>query len=337
MARRPDADLSLDLDNQWSYLKTRGDCSWSTFPSYLPRVVPLILETLEQLNLVITVFVVGQDVELPEHQRPLADIVAAGHEIGNHSFHHEPWLQRYSPEALRVEFDRAEQALRRITSAPLRGFRAPGYSLSGEVLNVLCERGYQYDCSTLPTYLGPAARAYYLLKTSVSQNVASRQAAQERKELFGSFSDGFRSLKPYMWATDHGEILELPVSTIPIMRTPFHFSYLHYLSQFSSKLASCYFAMALQMCKWTRTAPSLLLHPLDFLGADEVPQLSFFPGMQLSGKRKRAFVLRSLQRYARKFHVLPMHQRAENLLATDSHPLRRLTRLPPSPGPDHRA
>ncbi len=40
------ASLSLDLDNRWSYLKTHGDASWESFPSYLDLLVPLVLDML---------------------------------------------------------------------------------------------------------------------------------------------------------------------------------------------------------------------------------------------------------------------------------------------------
>ena len=82
------ASLSLDLDNKWSYLKTHGDRGWEEFPSYLDAVVPRFLEMLGKLGLRITVFVVGQDAALTKNRAALASIAAAGHEIGNHSFHH---------------------------------------------------------------------------------------------------------------------------------------------------------------------------------------------------------------------------------------------------------
>ena len=34
--RKPLASLSLDLDNQWSYMKTHGDAGWEALPTYLP-------------------------------------------------------------------------------------------------------------------------------------------------------------------------------------------------------------------------------------------------------------------------------------------------------------
>jgi len=40
---KPIASLSLDLDNQWSYMKTHGDAGWELFPSYLDIVIPRVL------------------------------------------------------------------------------------------------------------------------------------------------------------------------------------------------------------------------------------------------------------------------------------------------------
>src|SRR6185312_4830660 len=78
---KPIASLSLDLDNKWSYLKTHGDAGWEGFPSYLDRVVPCALELLDDLQLRITVFVVGQDAAIASNQAAIGSLAAAGHEI----------------------------------------------------------------------------------------------------------------------------------------------------------------------------------------------------------------------------------------------------------------
>src|SRR2546422_890877 len=158
---QPIASLSLDLDNKWSYLKTHGDAGWERFPSYLDVVVPRILRVCDKLGLKITVFVVGQDAALPANHEALASIAAAGHEIGNHSFHHEPWLHLYDRRQLETELDAAEEHIERATGARPVGFRGPGFSFSEALLQLLAERGYEYDASTFPTFLGPAARWYY--------------------------------------------------------------------------------------------------------------------------------------------------------------------------------
>jgi peptidoglycan-N-acetylglucosamine deacetylase len=280
------ASLSLDLDNQWSYMKTRGNTGWDTFPSYLEVVVPRVLKFLRERDLKITFFIVGQDAALEKNRDAIASIAAAGHEIGNHSFNHEPWLHLYSKAELIEEFEKTEAAIESITGRPMKGFRGPGYSLSPTVLEVLAERGYEYDCTTLPTYIAPLARAYYFFK-SPEMNDEERE---KRKQLFGKFSDGFRSLKPYSWQVGDRTLIEIPVTTLPILKTPIHASYLLYLSSFSPSAASLYWRTALGLCRFTNTEPSILLHPLDFLSADDVPELRFFPAMDLPIDEKLARV-----------------------------------------------
>jgi hypothetical protein len=40
------------------------------------------------------------------------------------------------------------------------------------------------------------------------------------------------------------------------------------------------------MCKITKTPVSFLLHPLDLIGGDQITQLAFFPGMNVSSNKK---------------------------------------------------
>ncbi len=206
------ASLSLDLDNQWSYMKTHGDAGWESFPSYLELVVPRALEFLRVRDLQITFFIVGQDAALEVNREPIAAIADAGHEIGNHSFKHEPWLHLYSRAELVEEFERSEEAIESVTGRRTVGFRGPGYSLSPAVLEVLAERGYVYDCSTLPTFIAPLARAYYFLR---SPEMSPEEKAK-RKKLFGKFADGFQSLRPHVRQVSGRELIEIPVTTMPI-------------------------------------------------------------------------------------------------------------------------
>lgn len=304
---KPIASLSLDLDNKWSYMKTHGDVGWESFPTYLDTVVPRVLEFLKERDLKITFFIVGQDAALEKNHAALRQISKAGHEIGNHSFNHEPWLHLYSKQELITEFERTETAISNITDQKLKGFRGPGYSLSPTVLEVLAERGYEYDCSTLPTYIAPLARAYYFFKSPEM----SAEEREKRKKLFGKFSDGFQSLKPYRWQIGEKSLVEIPVTTLPIFKTPIHASYVIYLSTFSKLLARNYWKTAIQMCKMTGIQLSLLLHPLDFLSGDDAPELKFFPAMNLPVEEKLEFVGEILEMFAAKFDIVNMRRHAE--------------------------
>ena len=305
---KPIASLSLDLDNKWSYMKTHGDAGWESFPSYLDIVVPRFIDFLDQRDLKITVFVVGQDAVFEKNHEALSLIPENGHEVGNHSFHHEPWLHLYSLDQIDKEFARTEEALQLATGETPVGFRGPGFSLSPDVLKVLQRRGYQYDCSTFPTFLGPLARMYYFMTAKLDE-----QEKEERKKLFGTFSEGFRTLRPHHWELEDGPLLEIPVTTMPLFKVPIHVSYLLYLDRFSRGLAMTYWRMALTMCRMTGVAPSLLLHPLDFMGCDDDSDLGFFPAMNIESDRKVELVGKVIDLMTRYWDVRPMIDHAHSI------------------------
>jgi hypothetical protein len=300
-ASKPLASLSLDLDNKWSYMKTHGDAGWESLPSYLETVVPRALEILDKRELKITFFIVGMDAEQEQSRPILRSIAQAGHEIGNHSFRHEPWLHLYSRQELEQELLQAEENIHAATGCRPVGFRGPGFSFSQELLALLKQRGYIYDASTFPTFLGPLARACYFMRSQLTAG-----QAEERKGLFGSFREGFRSNKMYLWTTSAGDLAEVPVTTMPWFRVPIHVSYLLYLATYSPAIARAYFSTALRLCRLNGVQPSLLLHPLDLLGGDDDKGLGFFPAMNLSGRFKTDFVAGVLEEYAARFEVLPL-------------------------------
>jgi peptidoglycan/xylan/chitin deacetylase (PgdA/CDA1 family) len=206
------------------------------------------------------------------------------------------------------EISQAEELIEQATGVRPRGYRGPGYSLSNQILRVLVQRGYTYDSSTLPTFLGPMARAYYFMSTSLSS-----QQKEERGTLFGSFRDGLRPLKPYLWQVGASTITEMPVTTFPLFRMPFHFSYVLYISSYSPVLAQFYWRSALRACRVAGVAPVLLLHPLDFLGSDDVTSLSFFPGMKMTSGVKLERIRDYLADLVSAHTVLPLEKFADAL------------------------
>lgn len=318
MSLKPIASLSLDLDNLWSYMKTHGDPGWEALPSYLDLVVPRFLEVFARLGVQTTVFIVGQDAALERNHGALRSIAEAGHEVGNHSFHHEPWMHRYTEADTVREFERAEAAIELATGRQPIGFRGPGYALSETTLRVLLQRGYLYDCSTFPSVLGPLARAYYFATAKLDD-----EQRDERATLFGSWTEGFRPNQPYQWDVGGRTLLEIPVTTMPFAKVPVHLSYVLYLAKFSPLAARAYFDAAVGVCRATGVGMSLLLHPLDFLGAEDVSELAFFPAMQMPTATKLAQVERALSAMCRAFDVGPMERHARSLQA------RELPRRPP--------
>jgi hypothetical protein len=309
---RPTASVSLDMDNLWSYMKVHGDPDWTQRPSYIDALLPRMLDVFAEHTLTATVFVVGADVAREDGAKAVSEIAAAGHEVANHSFEHEPWLHLYERGRLEEELARTEDAIVAAGAPRPVGFRGPGYSLSPTLLDLLVERGYRYDTTTLPTWIGPLARAYYFRSARLTAEQRTERAA-----LFGSAREVLRPVHPYTWQLPGGaELLEIPVTTMPVFRVPIHVSYLLQLHQSSPRLARAYFDTALRLCRLRGVGPTMLLHPLDLLDGRDAPRLEFFPGMAVPAAEKVAVLKHALGAMQRHFDVVGTETHAAQLAAT---------------------
>lgn len=297
---KPLASLSLDLDNLWSYMKIHGDLGWEKYPSYFDTFIPVLLDVLDHFKLKITCFIVGKDAALQVNEKALKRLTERGHEVGNHSFHHDPWFHLFSYERTKKEILDTEYQIIRVTGQKPIGFRSPGFSWNKHLFKILTERGYIYDASSLPTYLGPLARLFYFWTSDLT-----KMEKKKRSSLYGNFRDGLKPIKPYVYKLRNGRrLLEIPVTTIPFIKMPFHLSYLLYISRFSEFLMHFYLKMAIFFCKISDINPSFLLHPLDLLGGDQVPELAFFPGMDLNKERKMRIFKKVLMTLSRHFELV---------------------------------
>lgn len=112
--RRPDAALSFD-------------------DAPHPIYAPLLLETLQRAGVKATFFCIGRNARAyPYYVR---DILAHGHEIGNHTFHHVR-LTDLPAETVRDELVQCNQVLSGITGKPVKYFRPPGGRYSPETLSI---------------------------------------------------------------------------------------------------------------------------------------------------------------------------------------------------------
>lgn len=297
------AALSIDLDNKWSYMKTHGDAGWQDLPSYLDVLIPRVLDILKPLGARITFFVVGQDAALERNAEALARIAPAGHEIGNHSYYHEPWMHRRTEREIDDELAMSEESIEAATGRKPVGFRGPGFVSSQSIIDVLMRRGYTYDASSLPTFIGPLARAYYFRSAKLGE-----RDRKDRHDLYGQFADGFRPNHRYALHSNGRTLHEIPVTTMPGLRLPIHISYVLYIATVSPALAAAYFRTALSLCKLTGTEPSILLHPLDFLNLNDCPELAFFPAMSLEPSVKHGVLMQSLHDLVNDYEVVTLEE-----------------------------
>ncbi len=132
--------FTLDLEDTW----------WSEDRDRFQAPARALLDLTQQRAIRGTVFVVG---ELAARVPGLIeDFAAAGHEIGLHGWSHEP-LPAGSTDGFRDGVHRGKAALEDLVQQPVRGFRAPFFSLVPEsraAVGVLAEEGFAYSSSALP-------------------------------------------------------------------------------------------------------------------------------------------------------------------------------------------
>ncbi len=109
-----------------------------------------VYEWLAQRGIRGTIFVVGTiAVANPDL---VTEAVAAGHEVGLHSWDHTP-LTELDPNRFTEETRRGKDLLEDLTGGPIVGYRAPTFSLVREtawVTDILTELGFTYSSSVLP-------------------------------------------------------------------------------------------------------------------------------------------------------------------------------------------
>ena len=102
------------------------------------RYTPRVLEVLRDAGAFATFNVVG--VRAVAHPGLLREIVAAGHEIGNHTHHHQD-LSQVGPDQARTEIRAAQDAIEQCVQAPVTVFRPPRGELTGASVRVAAELG----------------------------------------------------------------------------------------------------------------------------------------------------------------------------------------------------
>lgn len=306
-AAAPLASLSLDLDDRWVYLRTRGAAGWEGAPSYLDAVANRLLDALGQAGPRITCFAVGRDAADPGHRGALAVLAAAGHEIGNHAYSHDALGALAGRAALESEIARAEEAIGAATGRRPLGFRGPGYVLCAAAVETLVARGYAYDATVWPTYLGAVANRVFMRAHPDRDGPA--------RELFGGVDRARLPNRPFRWSTPAGDLVEIPVTALPLVRFPLQVSLLVALRSAAPALGRHYLRRALALCRRCRVEPSLILPPPDLLGAEDAPDLAFFPGMRRDAAWKRAAVRELLAETVRHFTVVTLREHAEAVAA----------------------
>ena len=124
--------------------------SWDSRDCRIERNVDRILALFDDHDAKATFFTLGWIAE--RYPQAVRRIVDAGHELASHGYGHER-VSDLDAQAFRDDIDRARKILEDISGSPIRGYRAPSFSIGTKnlwALEILRETGHHYSSSIYP-------------------------------------------------------------------------------------------------------------------------------------------------------------------------------------------
>jgi hypothetical protein len=211
--------VSVDLDEIPNYFRIYG----LSDPEGPERtlVYDVAIDRLEAMAkaaaIPLTFFAIGEDLERPQAAMRLARAHAAGYEVANHTLGHRYDLVRLGRDEIRHEVDEGARAIERAVGERPVGFRAPGYTITDEVFDVLRELDVAYDSSVFP------CPSYWALKAAAITVIRARGRAShsivDTPDVLRAPTRPYRTGRPY-WRRGDG-MLEIPIQVTRRLRLPF--------------------------------------------------------------------------------------------------------------------
>ena len=211
--------LSVDLDEIGVYAGLHGlaEPEGPAGHAVYDRALDRLDEFARGHEVPLTLFAVGADAERPQSADRLRAAAESGYEIGNHSLGHRMDLTRLGREEMLEQVRAGADMLFAATGQRPVGFRAPGYTVTDELFDVLGEAGMTYDSSVFP------CPAYYLAKAATRAGIRLRgrqsQSILDTPAVLRAPTEPYRVGRPY-WKRGSG-MLELPIQVTRGPRLPF--------------------------------------------------------------------------------------------------------------------
>jgi polysaccharide deacetylase family protein (PEP-CTERM system associated) len=145
--------MTVDLEDWFHVSVFRNIIDYRDWEKQQSRIIPnfcRLLNLFDEYGVKITFFVLGWIAE--RYPEIVLAIKNNGHEIGSHSYSHRLVFEM-SKKEFAEDLDRSITVLESITKEKVWYYRAPSYSITRDslwALELLCERGIQYDSSLFP-------------------------------------------------------------------------------------------------------------------------------------------------------------------------------------------
>jgi hypothetical protein len=308
------AAITIDVDTLGCYRAIHGlPAHVQTGPDVIYTVaLERFLDVMHTLCAPATLFVIGRDLEEPEHRTRIAAAHAHGHEIASHSYAHDYALSTLSVADIDDDLARASAVITDVTGKRPQGFRAPGYNLSEPLMDALERHGFVYDSSLFPTPAYFAARALarglHAVRGRQSHSLLGdvREFAGPRRPFRPARGARYRQARPGESARS---IVEIPMAVASPLRMPWLGTSLSLAPDVIGKLMT-------RAALASRGPVVLELHAMDLLGCDDdVPRdlVSVQPDLRVSSVDKVRRITSTLRAIVRARTVMPLITMARHI------------------------
>ncbi|MFN3202917.1 MAG: polysaccharide deacetylase family protein [Bradymonadia bacterium] len=214
--------VGVDVDSLHHYYRIHGLDDASASNAAWTVGVPRFLELFAELGVPATFYCVAEDLDLEENRQWLQAMVAAGHEIGNHSWRHPYDLTRLDAETRKAEVAEGRRRLEEAAGVLVTGFRSPGYNTTPELALDVRATGHRYDSSVFPCV------PYYSAKAAVMGLMALR--GRRSRSVLGDPKVLLSPRVPYVMHPEEphrrgvGGLVQCPISVfggVPLIGTAF--------------------------------------------------------------------------------------------------------------------
>ena len=145
--------LTIDVEDYFqvsAFAQHVPRTSWDAMPCRVERNIDRVLELLAEAEVCATFFALGWIAE--RYPEMIRRIVEAGHELASHGYEHRRATDQGYGEFL-ADIRLAKAVLEDIAGAPVRGYRAPSFSIGPRnrwAFECIADAGYRYSSSIYP-------------------------------------------------------------------------------------------------------------------------------------------------------------------------------------------
>ena len=225
------------------------------------------LDIFKKYDIKATFFIIGKNLEDDSNSKILLKIINQGHELANHTYSHPLNFSKLSMNEKKMEIEKCHNLVYTKLGYDMKGFRAPSWDVDNETLTILENMGYDYDSSIFPS---PFKFIAYLFQIYKSRKIPLSNSLFQIKTLLTNFAPSklYHPDHKHIWRKGSMNLLEVPMSTTPIIKEPFYSTYYFILK------SKPHFLTSLKKIYKADYPLNFILHTMDLYDnkKDRVPQ-----------------------------------------------------------------